>query len=341
MKRILLSLIILITIFSCNSGKSNENINKTFSVGVFISGVIAGNPPYEMMANAAKELQTENTNINIKIFEAGYNQAEWEEKLTLFISDGNYDVVVTTNPALPELCVNVGKNFPNQKFIITDAYYEGNDKIATYMFNQYEQSYILGYAAALINTSKLPNIIPSNKIGFIVAQEYPLITKHIIPGFLKGIRLVNENFEIDYRVIGNWYDATKASDLAGSMIKSGVNVIDIIAGGASIGAIKRAETEGKYIVLHNVDEYFKAPGTILACGFMNQSKLTKEVILWAMNGSIEYGKAKVLGVKEGYVGLIEDSPLYQKYMPDYIKQKLSTLIEDIKTGETVLNTPSL
>lgn len=341
MKR--LFLIILISILcplSCSNSK-NENQNNKFSVGVFIPGVISGNPPYEMMANAARNLQTENTNISIKIFEAGYNQAEWEEKLTSFTANGNYDIIVTTNPALPELCDRIEKSFPKQKFIITDAYYTNNTNIATYMFNQYEQSYILGYAAGLINISELPNITPTDKIGFIVSQEYPLIVKHIIPGFLEGARLVNKNFKIDYRVIGNWYDATKTSELAASMIDGGVNVMDIIAGGAAIGAIKRVQNEHKYIVFHNIDEYDKAPGTILACGFIDQAKLTKEVILDAIKGEIDYGKAKVLGVKEGYVGLIENNNIYQKYMPNDIKKKLSDMIENIKSGKTALNTPSL
>ncbi|HEB09960.1 MAG TPA: BMP family ABC transporter substrate-binding protein, partial [Spirochaetales bacterium] len=37
---------------------------------------------------------------------------------------------------------------------------------------------------------------------------------------------------MDFRVIGNWYDANKAADLANSMIDSGVDVIATIAGGA-------------------------------------------------------------------------------------------------------------
>ena len=157
---------------------------------------------------------------------------------------------MTTNPSLPEICDDISKKFPNQKFIITDAYLNGNENIKTYEYNQYQQSVILGYLAGLITTSDMKNINSDKKVGFILSQEYPLITDDIIPGFKEGLQLADKDATADVRIVGNWYDASKASELALSMIDGGVDTFTSIAGGAAEGLYKVAKEKGLYVVLH-------------------------------------------------------------------------------------------
>jgi simple sugar transport system substrate-binding protein len=217
---------------------AGSSVTGNFSVLVYITGVTAGSPSYEMMAEGALEFAGEHGNVTVRVYEAGFNQAEWEEQLTSLVADGGYDLVLGSNPSLPEICANVGKQFPEQKFAITDSYYEGNPRISTWLYNQYEQSLYLGYLAGLVTTSGMPRANSAKKIGFIAAQEYPLLTRHMVPGFLEGARRVDPEITLDFRVIGNWYDANKAADLASGMIDSGVDVFTSIAGGAAQGLIR-------------------------------------------------------------------------------------------------------
>ncbi len=60
--------------------------------------------------------------------------------------------------------------------------------IKTYLYNQYQQSYILGYLAALVTTSNMNGANSWKRIGFILAQEFPLITNDILPGFKDGAK---------------------------------------------------------------------------------------------------------------------------------------------------------
>lgn len=317
---------------------SEDEKKSSFNVGIFIPGVISGSPVYESMVNGASDLINDYTNINVNVFEAGYNQANWETLLTSFVSEGSYDIVLTTNPALPEIIERVSKSFENQKFIVTDAYYTNNKNIKTIMFDQYEQSFVLGYAAALISKSKLPNIdTNSKKIGFIISQEYPIINKHVLPGFLNGAKYAYNDFEIDYRVIGNWYDSVKALELTKSMLMNNINVIGIIAGNASIGAITAVKESGKYIVYHNTDEYAKAEGNILLCGFIDQYNLTKDIIIKAHDKTLNYSNARIVGIKEGYIEILNESEYYKKYMPDDIKIKIDKLLKEIENGEIVFD----
>jgi simple sugar transport system substrate-binding protein len=308
---------------------------------VYITGVVAGSPTYELLAAGAQEFAASHSNVAVKIYEAGFNQAEWEEQLTSLVAGGGYDLVLGSNPSLPEICANVGKKFPNQKFIITDAEYAGNPQISTYLYNQYEQSFYLGYLAGLVTTSSMPHANAAKKIGFIAAQEYPLLTKHIVPGFLEGARRVNGTIELDFRVIGNWFDANKAAELASSMIDAGVDVFASIAGGAAQGMIRTAAERGAYVVFHNTNEYALAPGVIIGCGLMEQKKLTQEILADVVAGKIQYGSSRTVGVKEGYLNFIADDPAYIAGLPQDIRDKFSAFMKDIRAGRVAYTAPSL
>ncbi len=308
---------------------------------VFITGVIAGSPPYELMAEGAEEFAKENQNVSVKIYEAGMNQAEWEAQLAEIVSGGEYDIVLGSNPSLPQICASVGEKFPNQKFIITDAEYKGNPQICTYLFNQYEQSLFLGYLAGLVNTSEMPRANAKKRIGFIAAQEYPLLTKQMIPGFFEGARLADNKIEVDTRVIGSWADANKAADLASAMMDSGVTVFTAIAGGAAQGMVKTASDRGAYIVWYNTNVYNLAPGVVVGCGIMEQKKLVKEILAKAQAGDIQYGVSEMLGVKEGYISFDTKDPMYIQSLPENIRAKFENFLDDLKAGRINYTVPKL
>jgi simple sugar transport system substrate-binding protein len=331
----------------CKAKDSKESVQGAaqsaggaFSVLVYITGVVAGSPPYELLAAGAEEFARANTNVRVTVYEAGFNQAEWEEQLTSLVADGNYDLVLGSNPSLPEICASVSAKFPHQNFVITDARYTGNPRISTYLYNQYEQSLYLGYLAGLVTTSGMARANAAKRIGFIAAQEYPLLNKHIVPGFLDGARLVDPSIELDFRVIGNWYDASKAAELASSMIDAGVDVFASIAGNAAQGMIKTAQERGAYVVCYNTNEYSRAPGFIVGCGLMEQKKLVMEILAEKLAGKIQYGESRTVGAKEGYLNFIADDPGYLG-LPADIREKFNAFMDDIRAGRVSYTIPPL
>jgi simple sugar transport system substrate-binding protein len=330
--------------FSCKEKPSTRVLaggEGSLSVLVYITGVEAGSPTYELLAAGAREFAAANSNVNVKIYEAGFNQAEWEEQLTNLVSGGEYDLVLGSNPSLPEICVNIGNKFPNQKFVIADAHLEGNPQICTYLYNQYEQSLYLGYLAGLVTVSGMTHANAQKRIGFIAAQEYPLLIKQIVPGFLDGARLVDPGIELDFRVIGNWYDANKAAELASSMTDNGVDVFTSIAGGAAQGMIRTAFERGAYVVCYNTNEYKQAPGIIVGCGVMEQKKLAMEILDDALAGRIQYGVSKTVGAREGYLGFIDNDPGYYDNLPYDIREKFNSFFNDIRLGRVHYTVPQL
>jgi len=322
-KALYLFLIVSVLILSaCDKKGESSRRSGSLSVLVYITGVIAGSPTYELMAEGALEFAKNNPEVTVKIYEAGMNQAQWEQQLAEMISGGGYDIVIGSNPSLPEICANTAKMFPNQKFIITDAEYKGHPQIRTYNYNQYDQSLLLGYLAGLVTISDMPHANSQKKTGFIAAQEYPLLTRQMIPGFLEGAKLADPEIELDVRITGSWADANKAAELASAMMSSGVDVFTAIAGGAAQGLIKTAVEKGAYIVWYNTNAYHLAPGIIIGCGIMEQKKLVMEILSDVLADKMEYGISQTIGIKEGYLGFIFDDPSYQN-LPKNIRDSLS------------------
>ncbi|MDR2178356.1 MAG: BMP family ABC transporter substrate-binding protein [Treponema sp.] len=342
-KRLLAVMALLVAgqVFAAGTKENRAGGEGDFSVLVYITGVVAGSPPYELLVEGAQAFAASRPGVTVKVYEAGFNQAEWEEQLTSLVAGGAYDLVLGSNPSLPGICANVGKKFPRQKFVITDAEFQGNPQISTYLYNQYEQSLFLGYLAGLVTTSSMPHANTAKKIGFIAAQEYPILNKHIVPGFLDGARLADPAIELDFRVIGNWFDANKAAELSGSMIDSGVDVFASIAGGAAQGLIHNAAGRGAYIMWYNTNEYRQAPGVIVGCGFMGQKKLTEEILADAAAGKISYGSSRTVGVREGYLDFISDDPDYIASLPQDIRDKFGAFMNDIRAGRIEYTVPPL
>jgi simple sugar transport system substrate-binding protein len=90
-------------------------------IGVFVPGFVQGSPTYEMLVAGARRAAAEHPNATVDVTEAGFNQAEWQDKLMALVATGKYDLIATSNPALPALCAEVAKRFPKQKFVIVDG----------------------------------------------------------------------------------------------------------------------------------------------------------------------------------------------------------------------------
>lgn len=342
MKRnILVLLVTTLFLWACGGDISTDTKDAEISVALFIPGVLAGSPTYEMMNEGVKKAAQEKKNVKVRVVEGGYNQAEWQSQVTALAATKEYDFIMTTNPAMPEICAEVRKNYPNQKFLIWDGYLEGNKGIVTVQFNDRELAYIMGYLARLITQAQLKGTNPDLKVGLIAGQEYPVMNQAIKPGFEQGMLSLGAGVELDFRVIGNWYDATKATELANSMFDSGVDVILPIAGGANQGVVSAAKERGAYVLWYNTDGYSIQPGIVAGSGLIRADKAAYDWTKQAFEGTLEWGTATTVGVKDGYIDLITNNSQYKKIIPKEAQSKLAELLQRMKSGELVLEMPKL
>ncbi|MDR2767401.1 MAG: BMP family ABC transporter substrate-binding protein [Treponema sp.] len=279
----------LILIFSGCTKRGGADDGRT--IGVFIPGVLSGSPVYEMLAagvsRAAEEFTARGGAVNVLVIEGGYNQAEWENKVTVMAASGSYDLIVSSNPSLPAIVGGVSEKFPGQYFLLLDGELAGNDHVYTLSYNQREQAYMAGSIAAL-ETEALGG---APLVGLIAAQEYPVMNNVLLPGYRAGARAVNDRFRVEFRLVGNWYDAVKAGELASDLIARGVKVILCISGGANEGVVQTAADLGAKVVWFDTNGYAIRPGTVVGSSVLYQDKAAYAQTMRYLEGTLPFGTA--------------------------------------------------
>jgi simple sugar transport system substrate-binding protein len=320
------SLIILFS--SC----SKHDEGKTGSIAVFVPGVMEGSPSYEMM-DAGIRKAAEGTDIPVKTIEGGFDQASWENQLMALASEKRYGLIVTSNPAMTEICAKTSRAFPEQDFLVLDGSGLGGGAVTEVVYDHREQAFLIGYFAGLITVStELEGTDSELKVGLIAGQEYPQMNKEILPGFEIGLQTVNPDIELEFKVLGNWYDAEKARELAADLYKNGVDVILTIAGGANQGVIAAAKEAGTYVLWFDTEGSELAPGTVLASAVTRQDQAAE---VWAdlwIKGELPKGESRKVGITDGYVDFPTDGRLFRKYVPEPVQDEMKTIIERMKSG---------
>ncbi len=314
---------------------SCEKRNEPKTIGVFVPGVMAGSAVYEMLAEGVNKACSEK-GVEARVVEAGYNQAEWENTLTSMVASGDYRLIVSSNPSLPAIVDAVSKKFPNQKFLLLDGELTGNSAVYTARYNQTEQGYMAGYIAAL-QALEMNNGADGGKIGLIAGQEYPAMNGIILPGYERGAQAIDPQCTVDFRVLGNWFDAGKAGEIAADMIGRGVRVILCVAGGANAGIVQAAAERDAKVVWFDTNGYAERPGTVVGSAVIRQDKLAYEkTLLFLETGSLPFGTADIVGVAEGYVDFIEDDPNYEASVSVAVRAQQADMLSRIRNGSLVL-----
>lgn len=331
-KKYVFMLVCAVTVLIPAAAKSS------FRIAVYVPGVVKGNPTYEMLTDGVKEAQAQlakqKTPIQVKVIEGGVNQGEWQKGLTALALSRKYDLIVSSNPSLPALAEKVLAAAPQQKFLLLDGFLKGNPQIKTIGFNQYEQGYLNGHYAALVSMSTMPHANALYKVGLLAGQEFPVMNNAIRKGFLAGAKAVDSRFELDFRVLGNWYDAAKAAEITASMIKNGADVILTICGGGNAGAVAAAREHGAYIM------WFDSPGyqygsEVAGSTQVALKKVCTEAVLKAAEGSLDYGIPSELGITDDAVGFAFDG--IPSSVPAAVIERQKQLIDTVKAGTTILH----
>jgi simple sugar transport system substrate-binding protein len=260
--------------------------------------------------------------VKVSVFEAGFNQAEWEMKLTSLAAGGRCGLIVSSNPSLPDIVRNVHAKFPAQKFLLLDGEISGVENIYSLAYRTGEEAWLAGYFAALVSQSLDP---AARRVGLLAAQEYPVMNNVILPGFREGARAADADFAVDFRVLGNWFDAEKARALASDMYRTGSKALLCIAGSANEGVAAAAKNEGGTVVWFDNDGAASHPGTVAGSAVVMQRQAAYDKTRLYLSGALPFGASESAGVKEGYIGFVP--------APDAdpaIVEKMEAALEDLR-----------
>jgi len=338
-------LLLPVTLFA---GGGKEEVQETAApagptkirLGVFIPGALGDSPPYDAIANVAKRVSLRDDRLElVNVFEAGFDQSKWPEQLLSFAASGRYDVIYTSNEALGPAIVDVAKQVPNVKFIITDSYVAGNDQIFTTFPNKWQQGYFYGYMMALISQSSMKGANPEKMIGLVFGQHYVMMDDLIIPSMEAGAKAVDPGFELKTVMLGNWYDAKKAESLALNLISLGVDCMGSIAGSGNAGVIRASVNKGTYICLFEPGGFDKAPGTVVGAVGVNYEDIVQGDIDDLIEGNIPWGKPRVVGAEKGYITVPLKASGWVRVVPEDVRVKFEKLYNDVINGVVTMPVP--
>jgi simple sugar transport system substrate-binding protein len=307
-----------------------------FSVGVFVPGVVEGSPTYELLVQGVEQAVEESEGARFTVVEGGFNQADWGQSITAMAASGDYDLIVSSNPEMPDIVLTVLESFPAQRFLVMDSYLEGNPQMHTVMFNQREQAFLAGYFAGLVGRSSMVEGSSPLRAGLLAGQEYPIMNNVILPNYELGLRAVDPDAEVDFRVLGNWYDAAAAAELANSMYATGSHIVLAIAGSGNQGVIASARDRDRYVIWYDTNGLDEAPGVVIGSTFVALDAAVYERTRSAIEGTLTFGEAEVVGVADGYVGFVEDDNLYRRHVPEGVREQQRAVIERMESGELEL-----
>ena len=326
------------TVFT--TGCTEKRAGRAPSIAVFVPGIIADSPTYANLADGVREavdaynatLTADGANstalARLYVMEAGTNQAEWVNKLTALSATGEYDVIISSNEALPELCAPLTAQFPAQKFLLLHGALDGNENIACVDYDQREQCYLSGYISALMSES--------HKVALIAAQEYPAMNNIMLPYFARGAADAVAGTTTEFRIVGNWYDASKSAEIADALIASGVDVILPICGGAAQGVIASAREHGIHLAYNDSGAFDKAPGVVISSCYTKQKAAAREVTRDFLAGTVAWGTTRRVGLREGYIEFDDKHPLYAATVPAAVRTRMAELVRGFADGSVVI-----
>jgi len=323
---LLLAALVLLSVASCREKEVRDTI------AVFVPGVLEGSPSYEAMDLGVREAAGDD--FQVRTIEGGFDQASWSDSVLSLASEGNFGLIVTSNPAMSEICAAVAQLFPNQAFLVLDGSGLGGDRVSDVVYRHREQAFVIGYFAGLVTISdELRRSNPDLKVGMIVGQEYPQMMREILPGYEAGLQTVNPDIELEFRVIGNWYDAEQARELAEGLYDEGVDVILTIAGGANQGVISAAKNSEGYVLWFDSEGSSLAPGIVLASSVLRQENLAKILVRDWIDGRLVPGVSMRVGFSEGYIDFPTENKNFRRFVPEPIQERMRQLVSQLKNGE--------
>jgi basic membrane lipoprotein Med (substrate-binding protein (PBP1-ABC) superfamily) len=99
-----------------------------------------------------------------------------------------------------------------------------------------------------------------------------------------------------------------------------------------MGSIEEAASRGKYVITVDSNALAMKPGVILASFLKHIDLLVYETIIKAFEGSLPFGSNSRVGISEGMVDYTRDDPLFIKYVPGEIRERIFQWYERIKSG---------
>jgi basic membrane protein A and related proteins len=303
-----------------------------------VNGVLGDKSFFDSSERGVKKGSDE-FGFEYKTIEAGIDPAKWQPALDDAAENEEYDVMILGTWQMSEFLQITAPKYPDKQFIIYDVSvdYTACDcsNVYSVVYKQNEGSYLAGYYAGLMTESDI--------IGAVGGQDIPVINDFIV-GYSQGAKDANPDVEVVVQYAGGWNDPAKGKELALAMYQQGADIVFQIAGGTGVGVFQAAQEVGKWAIGVDSDQALIMEETnpeqaafILTSMMKNVDNSLYRAMDLYLKGTLPFGEAEALGVKEGGVGLAYNK-FYDENTPDDVKEAMKAVEKDLVDGKITVDT---
>ena len=300
---------------------SNKDADKNdISVGIVLGAGSINDQSFNQSTWEGLQKAKDDFGIEIKYLESK-QESDYIQNIETFI-DEDTDLIIGVGYQLKDSIDESAKNYPEQKFAILDETYDTiQENVIPVVFKEEESAYLVGAIAAKMSKT--------NKVGFIGGLPSPSVLRYQY-GYQYGVINTNKDIQILEQYVNSFTDQAKGKSIAKQMQSSNVDIILSAAGDSGTGAIEAAKEVNKYAIGVDRDQSDLAPENVLTSAIKKLNVASYDLAKSIVEGTFKGGSEKVYGLKEGGVGIAEDTKnLIPQDVMDYVNKEA----EKIKNGE--------
>ena len=289
MKRNLLGLILLAAVLLITGGKDAfAKAPGEYKIVLLLPG-----PVSDKSWNAANlaGIRGVNKELGTKIeYVENVQPQEYEENFKKYAEKG-YDLILAAGSQFDQTAAAAAPQHVQTVFSVINGVTGAKPNLIPVLLREYEASFLAGIIAGQVSKT--------GKIG--VAGAYPdSLMIRLLNTYEWAARIGRPDMKVVRAYVDSWTDAALGSQMAGSMVDSGADVLFFYANQASLGAIQAAAERGVKFIGFAADQNAIAPDTIIASVYFDLEKIYRWVMSKFLDGSLK-PVVNELGVAEGII----------------------------------------
>jgi len=226
-----------------------------------------------------------------------------------------YDLIIGHGGEFISSLEAAAKEFPRIKFAIVGGYAGNNANAGAITYRANEAGYLTGIVAGL--ATKTNKIIAIGGKQLADAQDFAKF-------YEQGAKAINPNITVSVEWAGSFTDVAKGTEIAEAAVKSGVDVLIVIADILAPAVIKVAQSAGVKAISLFSDQYSLAPKTVITSLLVEYPAIYVQAATLVRQGRWE-GKQYRFGFKEK---AIELAPFRGNLTPEQ-EAKVNAVKQDI------------
>ncbi|MCR8745307.1 BMP family lipoprotein [Romboutsia lituseburensis] len=301
------------------SSKKEESADK-LSVGIVLGEGSINDQSFNQSTWEGLKKAEKDFGIHVKYLESK-QESDYIQNIETLV-DEDMDLIIGVGYQLKDSIKDAAGSYPDQKFALMDETYDKiPENVVPVTFKEQEAAYLAGIIAA--------NMTQTKNVGFIGGLPAPGVVKYQY-GFKYGVESANKDVKVSEQYANSFSDQAKGKSIAKQMYAGNVDLILSAAGDAGTGAIEAAKENNKLAIGADRDQSDLAPENVITSAIKKLNVASYDLAKELVEGKYKGGVEKVYGLKEGAVGMADNS---DKHIPENVMKIVEKESEKIKNGE--------